>query len=85
MAQLTSPETNQSAARHTHEHIDRMLDQAIEDSFSTSDPVSLTMPHRSFHEESERGAKRWTTVGTALPLLIICGIVLTLLLRRGRY
>lgn len=83
MAQLTSPDTNQFAAKHTDEHVDRMLDQAIEDSFSTSDPVSLTMPHQRFHEELQQGATRWAAVGTALPLLIIGGIILALLLRRA--
>ncbi|HSQ02533.1 MAG TPA: hypothetical protein VLN59_00775 [Burkholderiales bacterium] len=64
-----------SSHTQSAEHLDRALDQAIEDSFPTSDPVSLTMPHR-------RPAPA-ISVSSALPLLIIGGIVLALLLRRA--
>jgi len=69
-----------SNSTQSTEHVDRQLDQAIEDSFPTSDPVSLTMPHH------RRAAERSTpaiSVSSVLPLVVIGGIILALLLRRA--
>ena len=54
--------------------VDRKLDEAIEDSFSTSDPVALTMPHDRVESRLPRfdeipiGA--WFLVGGGLLALI---------------
>ncbi len=84
MVQTTSSNRTRFAARHAHQHVDRMLDQAIEDTFPTSDPVSLAMPHQRADEESRWGAFGSAAATAALPLLVIGGVALALWLRRGR-
>ena len=46
MTQTATPETKREPAK---KDVDHKLDEAIEDSFSTSDPIALTAPHH--HEE----------------------------------
>lgn len=71
--------TERSAA-----HVDRMLDEAIEDSFPSSDPVSLAMPHDRIESPDAAASGRRTAYrrDASWPLLLVGGIVLALLLRR---
>jgi hypothetical protein len=86
MAELqgtTATDSLDLSSKAAREHVDRLLDQAIEDTFPTSDPVSLTMPHERAGENpaSSRSALA-ARISSALPLVVIGGIVLALLLRR---
>ena len=62
--------TNKHAARH----VDRMLDDAIEDSFPASDPVALAMPRDRVETGTLRSAASsgttWFLVGGGLLALI---------------
>jgi hypothetical protein len=62
--------------------LERQLDDAIEDSFPASDPVSLAMPH-DFEPPPER-ARAWFDARHTLPLVLIGGIATALLLARRR-
>jgi len=66
-------------------HVDRMLDEAIEESFPNSDPVSLAMPHNRI-EARDTASGRRAVFGkdAAWPLLIVGGVILALLLGRRR-
>ncbi len=65
-------------------HVDRMLDEAIEDSFPTSDPVSLAMPHDRVKASPSRAMQMATGLRDAWPLAIVGGIIAALLLSRRR-
>ena len=62
--------SNRQAARH----VDRMLDEAIEDSFPASDPVALAMPRARVETGALRSAAQsgttWFLVGGGLLALI---------------
>ena len=51
------------------DHVERVLDQAIEDSFPNSDPVSLAMPH------SARETGRSVTPSTTTMMLVGGGLL----------
>ncbi len=60
----------QDTTTYKSEHrLNRMLDQAVEDSFPASDPVSLAMPH---DYDEHRPVFRWAS---AAPLLVIAAVV----------
>lgn len=65
-------------------HVDRMLDEAIEDSFPSSDPVSLAMPHNRIEEEPTPAQKVPAAMRNAWPLAVVGGIIVALLLARRR-
>lgn len=65
-------------------HVDRMLDEAIEDSFPTSDPVSLAMPHDRVKTAGSRAMQMATGLRDAWPLAIVGGIIAALLFMRRR-
>ncbi len=57
------------------EHLDRQLDQAIEDTFPTSDPVSLTMPP---YRPARWRSPFVRSLASVLPLVVVGGIILGL-------
>lgn len=65
-------------------HVDRMLDEAIAESFPTSDPVALSMPHDRVERPSSRVSELPAAIRDAWPLIVIGGIIATLLLVRRR-
>ncbi len=64
------------------EHVDRMLDEAIEDSFPSSDPVSLAMPHERVEGDISRKLQIPAGFRDAWPLMVVGGIIVALLLAR---
>jgi len=65
-------------------HVDRMLDEAIAESFPNSDPVSLAMPHNRVERPSSRVSQLPPAIRDSWPLLVIGGIIAALLLAGRR-
>lgn len=65
-------------------HLDRMLDDAIEDSFPSSDPVSLAMPHDRVESPASRWSQMPAAIRDAWPLMVVGGIIVALLFARRR-
>ncbi|HWI15539.1 MAG TPA: hypothetical protein VNT02_14840 [Burkholderiales bacterium] len=65
-------------------HVDRMLDEAIEDSFPSSDPVSLAMPHDRVESPASRVSQLPAALRDAWPLMVVGGIIVALLFARRR-
>jgi hypothetical protein len=65
-------------------HVDRLLDEAIADSFPNSDPVSLAMPHDRVERPSSRVSQLPAAIRDAWPLAVIGGVIAALLLMRRR-
>jgi hypothetical protein len=65
-------------------HVDRMLDEAIAESFPNSDPVSLAMPHDRIETTPSRVSQLPAAIRDAWPLLVIGGIIAALLLAQRR-
>ncbi len=64
------------------EHVDRMLDKAIEDSFPNSDPVALAMPHDRVESRTSRALQKAPAIRDAWPLMLVGGMIVALLLMR---
>lgn len=65
------------------DHVERMLDRGIEDSFPSSDPVALSQPHSRI-EEPPRFLQRMPRMLREWPFLLIAGAVVALVLARRR-
>lgn len=85
----TSPTTPTSSSaepsKKTPEEIERQLDDAIEDSFSTSDPIAMTMPDSTAAEELIREKAHSRPLGMIFPLLITVAIGLVAVNAVRRY
>lgn len=69
-------------SRPAAEHVDRMLDEAIAESFPNSDPVALAMPHDRVESRASRALQRVPAIRDAWPLLLIGGVIAALFLMR---
>jgi hypothetical protein len=63
-------------------HLDRMLDEAIADSFPSSDPVSLAMPHERVESPPSRVSQWSAAMRDTWPLMLVAGIIVAMLLTR---
>ncbi|MGE5525029.1 MAG: hypothetical protein ACM3SS_15050 [Rhodospirillaceae bacterium] len=70
--------TSEKAERH----VNRMLDDAIADSFPSSDPVSLAMPHDRVESSPSRVSQWPTAMRDTWPLMLVAGIIVALLFAR---
>lgn len=70
------------SSKRKAEHVDRMLDEAIAESFPNSDPVALAMPHDRAESGISRKLQLPTGMRDAWPLLVIGGVIVALLLAR---
>ena len=70
--------------KKTPEQVERQLDDAMEDSFSTSDPIAMTMPDSTAAEELIREKANSRPLGMIFPLLmtVAIGLVAVNALRR---
>jgi hypothetical protein len=70
--------------KKAEQHVDRMLDDAIAESFPNSDPVSLAMPHDRVESPVSRVPQIPAAIRDAWPLMVIGGIIAALLLAQRR-
>lgn len=69
-------------SRPAAEHVDRMLDEAIEESFPNSDPVALAMPHDRVESSAYRSMQNVSTIRDAWPLVLVGSLIVALLVLR---
>jgi hypothetical protein len=86
MAYTNTPNSAENSASGTKaEKLERQLDTALEDAFSTSDPVSLTMPDSRDAERVVREKSNSRPLGMILPMLITVAIGLVAVNALRRY
>lgn len=69
-------------SRPATEHVDRMLDEAIAESFPNSDPVALAMPHDRVETRASRALQKMPAIRDAWPLMLVGSVIVALLLMR---
>lgn len=81
-----SPDPIDVSTPEAREHVERMLDEGVAESFPASDPVSLSQPHSRIGETSTAAPAPTALerMRPAWPLVLIAAAVVALMLPRRR-